>query len=89
MNREVVPVRRCSSPPGTAGCSGHCELVHCRGEAATICPATTLVSSRALSETKAAGSVAGLLIDRLALWQELTVDHASHIEERDQRDFDF
>ena len=30
-----------------------------------------------------------LLIDRLALWQELTVDHASHIEERDQRDFDF
>ena len=30
-----------------------------------------------------------LLIDRLALWQEPTVDHASHIEERDQRDFDF
>ena len=30
-----------------------------------------------------------LLIDRLALWQELTVDDASDIEERDQHDFDF
>ena len=40
-----------------------CELVHCRGEAATICPATTLVSSRALSEANAAGSLC-----RLADW---------------------
>ena len=30
-----------------------------------------------------------LLTDRLALWQELTVDDASDIEERDQHDFDF
>ena len=30
-----------------------------------------------------------LLIDFLALWQELTVDNASHIEECDQHDFDF
>ena len=30
-----------------------------------------------------------LLIDRQALWQELTVDDASDIEERDQHDFDF
>lgn len=35
VNREVVPVRRCSSQPGTAGCSGCCEPVHCRGETAT------------------------------------------------------
>ena len=64
VNREVVPVRRCSSRPGTAGCSGRCEQVHCRGEAATICPATvTLVTSRALSEAKAAGSLC-----RLADW---------------------
>jgi len=32
---------------------------------------------------------ADLLIDRLALWQELTVDDASDIKERDQHDFDF
>ena len=61
MNREVVPVRRCSSWPGTAGCSGHCEQVHCHGEAATICPATTLISSRALSEAKATGSLCRLV----------------------------
>ena len=30
-----------------------------------------------------------LLIDRLVLWQKLTVDGASHIEECDQHDFDF
>ena len=68
MNREVVPVRRCSSRPGTAGCSGRCEQVHCRGEAATICPATTLVSSRALSEANAAGSLC-----RLADWSSGSV----------------
>ena len=64
VNREVVPVRWCSSRPGTAGCWGRCEQVHCGGEAATICPATvTLVTSRALSEAKAAGSLC-----RLADW---------------------
>ena len=57
------PARWCSSRPGTAGCSGHWEQVHCRGEAATICPATTLVSSCALNEAKAAGSLC-----RLADW---------------------
>ena len=30
-----------------------------------------------------------LLIDRLALWQELTVDDVSDIEEYGQHDFDF
>ena len=60
VNREVVPVRPCSSQPGTAECSGHCEQVHCRGEAATICPAATLVSSHTLSEAKAAGSLCSL-----------------------------
>ena len=34
VNRQVVPVWRCSAWPGTAGCSGHCEQVH---EAALIC----------------------------------------------------
>ena len=63
VNREVVPVRRFSSQPGTAGCSERCEQVHCHGEAAMICPATTLVSSCALSEAKAAGSLC-----RLADW---------------------
>ena len=84
VNREVVPVRLCSSPPGTAGCAGRCEQGHCRGEAAMICPATTLVSSRALSEANTTGSLC-----RLALWQELTVDNVSDIEECDQHDFDF
>ena len=63
VNREVVPARWCSSQPGTAGCSERCEQVHCHGEAAMICPATTLVSSCALSEAKAAGSPC-----RLADW---------------------
>ena len=76
-----------------AGCSGRCEQVHCRGEAATVCPATTLVSSHALNEAKAAGSLC-----RLADWSSgpvarthcrLTVEDASDIEERDQHDFDF
>ena len=84
VNRKIVPVRRCSSQPGTAGCAGRFEQGHCCGEAATICPATTLVSSRALSEANITGSLC-----RLALWQELTVDDASDIEERDQHDFDF
>ena len=57
VNREVVPVRRGSSRPGTAGCSGRCEQVHCRGEAAMIYPATSRVTSRALSEANAAGSL--------------------------------
>ena len=63
VNREFFPIWQCSSRPGTAGCSGHCQQVLCRGEAVGICPATTLVSSRALSEAKAAGSLC-----RLAGW---------------------
>ena len=62
-NREVVPARQFSFRPRTAGGSGHCEQVHCRGEAATICLATALVSSRALSKANAAGVVC-----RLADW---------------------
>ena len=38
---------------GTHGRLGCFELVHCRGEAATICSAITLVSSRALNEAYA------------------------------------
>lgn len=53
VNREVAPVRRCSSQPKTAGFSGHCELVHCCSEAATICPATTLASPHALRKANA------------------------------------
>lgn len=77
MNKDVVPVRRCSSRPGTARFSGRCEQVHCPGEAVTICPVTNIVYSRALCR----------LIDRLALWQEHTMDNASHIEERMSRYF--
>ena len=78
VNREVVPVRQCSSQPGTAGCSGQCEQVHCRGEAATFCPAITVVSYRALSKAKPQDLFVTLLIDHLALWQELTVVDAWH-----------
>ena len=63
VNREVVPVWQCSSQPGTAGGSGRCAQVCCHGEAATICPATTLVSSHALTEANAKGSLC-----RLADW---------------------
>ena len=63
VNREAVPARRFSFRSRTVGGSGHCEQVHCRSEAATICPATTLVSSQALSEANTAGFVC-----RLADW---------------------
>ena len=33
--------------------------------------------------------VEDLLIDHFVLWQKLTVDGASDIEERDKHDFDF
>lgn len=46
--------------PGSAACSGRCEQVHCRGEPATICPATTHVSSHAPSEGNATGSLCRL-----------------------------
>ena len=51
LNREVVLVWRCFFWPGTVGYSESCP-----GEAATICPATTLISSHALSKAYAAGS---------------------------------
>ena len=60
VNREVVPVQQCSSWAETAGSAGCYGQVHCCGEAATICPTTTLVSSRALSEAIAAGSLCRL-----------------------------
>ena len=43
------------SHPGTARYSGCCEQVHCRGEAATICLVTTLVSSCAQTKVYTAG----------------------------------
>ena len=48
-----------------------------------------LVSSRTPRESKAADLFVDLLIVCLAPWQELTVDDASDIKERDQQDFDF
>ena len=60
VNAEVVPAWRCCSWLRTAECSGHCEHVHCHVEAATNCPATTLISSCALSEANAAGSLCKL-----------------------------
>ena len=56
VNREVVPIQRYSSQTGITRCSGSCEQVHCRGEAAMICAATTLISSRAMMEAYSAGS---------------------------------
>lgn len=53
-----------------------CEQVQSR---VTICPGTTPVSSRAVSEANAADFLTG----RLVLWQGLTVDDTSPIEERD------
>lgn len=88
MNREVVPAcgtTKGSSQPRTAVCSGHCEQVHCGGEADRIWLATTLVSE----QSKRHRISVDLLIDRLVLWQELTVDDASHIEECDRYDFYF
>ena len=54
-NGKIIPVRRYFSQPGTARSSGHWEHIHCRGDASTICPATTLVSSYALSKAYVAG----------------------------------
>lgn len=79
MNRKVVPVQRCCSWPGTS--LGLCEHVYCHGEAATICPATSFVSYRALSEETLQDLFIDFLTDCLPLWQELTVNHASHMKE--------
>lgn len=57
VNRGVVPVRRCSSRQRTAGCSGRCEHVHCRGEKPKICHAAILIPSRAVSEENVAGNL--------------------------------
>ena len=44
VNREVVE-EKCSTRPGTAKRTERCEQVYCCGNAATICPITTLFSS--------------------------------------------
>lgn len=59
---KAGPAWQCSSWPRTVECSGHCEHVHCHGEAATGRPATTLASSHALNEANAPVS------KRLWLW---------------------
>lgn len=66
VNKEVVSLQWCSSRPGTNGCTGCCDQVHCHGEAATICPATTLISSRAPNEENATGSLC-----RIADWSRV------------------
>ena len=63
---EVVPGQWCSSQSRTAVCFMRCEHVHWRGEAATIRPAATLVSLRALSKE---GKVEFLLKLHIDLWQ--------------------
>ena len=62
--------------------------MYCHVEVATICPATTLISSWTLSKTYTLGSHCRFA-DSLALWHELTVDNASHIEKHNQHDFAF
>ena len=78
VNREVVTEWWRSSRLETYGCSGRCEQIHCHSETATACPATTLFSSRKLSDIYAAGSPCKLLIDHLALWQKLASDDITH-----------
>ena len=82
-------VHRCSSRLRTARCTEKCEQLHCRGEAATI---LSCYNSRLFSRTEWNQRV---LISRqtcqsivIAQSQELAVDDATHIEERDQLDFD-
>ena len=69
VSREDDTVWWHFSWPGTDGCSGHCELLHCPGEAAMHCPATTWTSSHTLNKASAAGSLyrhAGWLSDPVA-----------------------
>lgn len=73
VNRELVPIQRGSSRPLTAACSGRCEQKHFCGEAAMICPATTLAYSRTLSKSNATGS-----LYRLAVWSSAPVSR-THI----------
>ena len=40
LNKDVNPIKRCSSRPGTVRRSGRFEHGNCSGESATICPAT-------------------------------------------------
>ena len=54
MNRENIPVRRCSS---LLDAQNVVKQMHRPGEAATICPVTNIVSSRALSEAYTAESL--------------------------------
>ena len=55
-NREIFPGQQCSMKPGTTGHLECCEQMYCHGEAATICPAITLISSHSLRDTYSAGS---------------------------------
>ena len=82
VKMEVVPVQQYSSQPGTGRCSIYCQPKHCCLKAVTIYPAITLVSSHGIF-------LLALLIARLVLWQELTVDDVLHIDECAQHDFDF
>ena len=86
MNKEVAPVWKSSSWPRTVRCPGRYEQIHGRGEAATIFPATALVSSRALSKAYTAG-YPGRLSDYLTPWHELVGEDAFHIEKFGQHDY--
>ena len=79
-NNKIIPVQLFSSQPGTTRCRGSWQQVHCRGEAATIYPAITLVSSSELNEAYAAESPWGLVDDTLCT-------KPIYIEECDQHDF--
>ena len=56
VKREVVPVQQHSSWPRSAGCLGCREQMHCCGQAATICPTLTLVSSHTMIKAYTTGS---------------------------------
>lgn len=82
VNREPVPVRRCSIRSSTCWCTGCCELVHCYCKAATIRPATTAVYFHKLSKENLKYLFVDLLTGRMVLWQKHIVVDTSPIRER-------
>ena len=65
VNVEIALIWCCASHSGIAGFSGLWEQVNYRSQAATIFPATTIISSLALNEVYSVDILVDLLIARL------------------------
>lgn len=85
VNMEVISVLGRSSQPGTAGYLG-CSSSS--AEKGTFRPAAALTASHVTGKANDADLFVDTLIDCLAVWRELAVHDACHIEECYQRDFD-